>query len=608
MFKRIMLPTIFAVLAFGFWVSPNLSEISAGVALFLFGMLFLEEGFKAFTGGLLEKLLTKTTDRLWKALAFGTVTTTIMQSSSLVSVITISFLSAGLIGLTSGIGIVFGANIGTTTGAWLVAGLGLKVNIAAYAMPMLVFGVILVFQSSKTLKGVGYVLAGMGFLFLGIHHMKVGFDAFRDTLDLARFAMTGLAGLLVFSVIGVAATVIMQSSHATLVLIITALAAQQITYENALALAIGANVGTTITAIIGSLGSNYQGKQLAGAHLIFNAATGAIAIVFIGPFMAAVEGISAFVGIAATDYTLKLAVFHTLFNLVGIAVLTPFIKPLESVLTRVIRPPAEELVKPKYLNTAAIQFPETVIKAVTNETLHLYDNAMEIVAHGLSLHRDDIRSDRDLDGIIRESHRVMDFDLDDVYERKVKVLYGAILEFVSRAQSQLPAPFADNVYNLRRASTLIVQTVKEVKHLRKNLGLYLNSRNPHMRAEYDRIRYELASVMRKLSELRRSAAATTDSEADVLDLDEFKLSIDKLERAITANLDQMIRDGRITPTMGTSLIIDFGYARDAIWNLVSIGNLLYGSSDVQDKVAEELLALTEDDVEDIHRDDIAHAS
>ena len=249
MLRRILLPVIFAILAYGFWISPDLKDIAAGVAIFLFGMLFLEQGFKAFTGGTLENLLKRTTDKLWKSLSFGVITTTLMQSSSLVSVITISFLSAGLIGLAAGIGIIFGANLGTTTGAWLIAGFGLKVKISAFAMPMLVFGIILVFQSSKALKGAGYILAGLGFLFLGIHYMKEGFEAFKDTIDLSAYAIPGLRGLLIFALLGIIATVIMQSSHATLVLIITALAAGQITYENALALAIGANVGTTITAI-----------------------------------------------------------------------------------------------------------------------------------------------------------------------------------------------------------------------------------------------------------------------------------------------------------------------------------------------------------------------
>ncbi len=599
MLKRIILPTIIAILAFGFWISPDFNVIAAGVAIFLFGMLFLEEGFRAFTGGLLERLLNRTTDRFWKALSFGVVTTTVMQSSSLVSVISISFLSAGLIELISGIGIVFGANIGTTTGAWLIAGFGLKVKISAYAMPMLVFGIILVFQSSKTLKGFGYVLAGLGFLFLGIHHMKEGFEAFRDTLDLAQFAMTGLAGLAVFSLIGVAATVIMQSSHATLVLIITALAAEQISYANALTLAIGANVGTTITAIIAALGSNYQGKRLAGAHLIFNLVTGLIAIVFISQFIAAVEIISDALGIAPDDFTLKLAVFHTLFNTVGVAVMTPLAWRMEALLTRVIKQPGEDLVEPKYLNEAAIQFPETVLRAVTNETLHLYDNAFEIIAHGLNLHRHDILSERDLRTVVGESRKVMEFDLDDVYERKVKVLYGSILEFIGRAQSRLPSPFTENLYDLRNAGTQIVQTVKEVKHLRKNLSLHMNSNNVYIRREYDRMRVELAAVMRKLNEIRTAQ----EGEVGVLDLDEFKLSIDQSELIGTSELDRLIIERKITAIMGTSLMNDLAYARDSIWNLVKVGNALYGSTDVQDKVVEELLALTDEDLDEIRRED-----
>ncbi len=128
--------------------------------------------------------------------------------------------------------------------------------------------------------------------------MKEGFDAFKDQIDLTRFALSGLLGLFVYSLIGTAATVVMQSSHATMVLILTALAAGQISYENALALAIGANIGTTITAIIGSLGANFQGKRLALAHLIFNVATAAVALVFIAPLRDAVDWISAMVGIA----------------------------------------------------------------------------------------------------------------------------------------------------------------------------------------------------------------------------------------------------------------------------------------------------------------------
>lgn len=194
MTKNIFFPLALIILAYGFWSSPNFKEIAAGVAIFLFGMLSLEEGFKTFSGGVLDKILQHSTDKLYKSLAFGFISTSIMQSSSLVSVLTISFLGAGLLTLSQGIGVIFGANLGTTTGAWLVAAYGLKVDIAAYAMPMLVFGIVFIFQKNNSLKGIGYVLTGLGFLFLGISYMKDGFEAFKNTIDLSTYAVGGYKG------------------------------------------------------------------------------------------------------------------------------------------------------------------------------------------------------------------------------------------------------------------------------------------------------------------------------------------------------------------------------------------------------------------------------
>ena len=167
MLKNSILIIAILLLSYGFWISPDFKTIISGIAIFLFGMLSLQQGFRSFTGGVLAKVLRAITDSLAKRLCFGVISTMMMQSSSLLSVLVISFISAGLLDLASGIGIIFGANLGTTTGAWLVAGFGIKVNISAYAMPMLVFGVLLVLQKSKNLQGIGYILTGIGFLFLG---------------------------------------------------------------------------------------------------------------------------------------------------------------------------------------------------------------------------------------------------------------------------------------------------------------------------------------------------------------------------------------------------------------------------------------------------------
>jgi phosphate:Na+ symporter len=595
MLKKTLLPTILLILAYGFWVSPDFKEIAAGVSIFLFGMLFLEDGFKAFTGGMLEKLLQKTTNKTWKSLLFGMVSTSIMQSSSLVSVITISFISAGLVTLVAGIGIIFGANIGTTTGAWLVAAFGLKVKISAYAMPMLVFGIVLSFQKSKYLKGAGAVLAGLGFLFLGIHYMKEGFEAFKDSFDLASLAVAGYPGLFLFAAIGAAATVVMQSSHATLVLILTALAASQITYDNGLALAIGANVGTTITAIIGALSANVEGKRLAGAHLIFNVVTGVVAIAFISQFIWAVDVVSNYVGIAADNYTMKLAVFHTLFNLAGVLLMVPLIHRLSDFLVKSLPEKAKDLAEPLYLSDAAIEFPETVLSALKKEVWHLFDSAFEIMAHGINLHRTEILTSEDLKKTIDEDREVHEFDMDELYESKVKILYSAIVDFISNAQAHMSSDFSEEMFRLRKAAGEIVECVKHIKHLRKNTTKYMLSDNEHIRDEYNRLRYQIALTLKEIYRLRDEDEY--DHALAVLEMDELKAEIQSAHRELDVRITEVLRDDLITPGMATSLLNDFNYVDETSRNLLDTAQALMSSHvDLVAEAAQEVV-LDEDEIE-----------
>ena len=184
MIRKSFFFAVLIILGILLYLNPNFKTISAGVAILLFGMIMLEEGFRVFTKGPLQNILKRATNKLYKSITAGAFVTALIQSSSLVSVITISFISAGLISLGGGMGLIFGANIGTTATAWLVAGFGLKIKISALAMPMLVFGVVFSFQKKLTLKGIGNVLAGLGFFFLGIHYMKEGFDVFKDEATL----------------------------------------------------------------------------------------------------------------------------------------------------------------------------------------------------------------------------------------------------------------------------------------------------------------------------------------------------------------------------------------------------------------------------------------
>ncbi len=597
MIRRIILPTILAILAYGLWVSPDFKEIAAGVAIFLFGMLAMEEGFRAFTGGALETLLKRTTDRLWKSLAFGTVATTIMQSSSLVSVITISFLSAGLISLGAGIGIIFGANLGTTTGAWLVAGLGLKVKLSAYATPILVFGVILIFQRAKSLKGIGYVLAGIGFLFLGIHYMKEGFEAFKQGIDLSQYAMQGYGGLFLFVIIGIAATVVMQSSHATLVLVITALAAGQVTYENALALAIGSNIGTTITAILGSLSANIEGKRLAAAHLIFNVTTGLIAIVFIHQIIAVVDTLSDLFGIGSENYTLRLAVFHTVFNLVGIIVMTPFIGKMAAKLETLLKEPVAVFEKPKYLNDAAMDFGHAAIEAARKETVRLYDKALELIVHGVGMRRRDVFGDAPLDQLESLTNGGQFEDkLQERYEHSIKAIYGAILEFISRAQVNMKRTSAEQLFAIRNAGRLVVEAIKGVSHLQKNMKRYVASDNSDMCAAYEEIRTRITHVLREVDSARRS----DEDGLAILSLNQTRIAVKQEYVIANDKLDELVRGNRISAAEATSLINDNGYVYGVCKNLIVLGQILFAEQDQADRDAELSLSLDDDEINTVY--------
>jgi len=597
MLGRIYLVPLFVALGYGFWASSSFKDIAAGVALFLFGMLCMEQGFKAYNGGSLQRLLSACTDRLWKSLAFGIFATTAMQSSSLVSVITISFLSAELIGLREGIGIIFGANLGTTTGAWLIAGYGLKVNLAAYALPMLVFGVMMLMQTSKNLKGAGWVLMGMGFLFLGIDYMKTGFSSFSDQMDLTQYAMTGIAGLLVFTAVGIIATVVMQSSHATLTLIITALAAGQITYENALALSIGANVGTTITAVLGAIGANAAGKRLAAAHLIFNVATGITALVFIRFLLLAVDYLAGALGIAADDHTLKLALFHSLFNLLGIALMLPLIDRLVSRLEQLLKADRSTRDQPRYLSDASLSLPQVALQAVTKETRHLFSNAFTLIAHGVSLRRASITGTDDLQKLIEPAGKVIEMDLDEQYERMIKDIYSANIEFLSRAQAQSGHEYSAAYNALRLANMDVVAAIKAVKHLRKNLLVYMRSTNPYIRREYNTFRMRIGEVLRSLAMLRDSE----DSVVALLSLDRIRVEILGSENEAARVADTLIRDRLISSQMATSLINDGAYVREVIQRLLDMSEQLHRAGLPYGEAMHDELALRAEEIANIAR-------
>ena len=579
MFRKSLFYVFLLALAIVLIYNPNFKTIAAGVAILLFGMIMLEEGFRVFTKGPLQNLLKKATDKLYKSITVGAFVTALIQSSSLVSVITISFISAGLISLAGGMGLIFGANIGTTATAWLVAGFGLKIKISALAMPMLVFGIVFSFQKKASLKGIGNVLAGLGFFFLGVHYMKEGFDVFKEYIDLTQYAVPGFLGVIIYTGVGILITTILQSSSATLALILTALSAGQIDYENALALAIGANVGTTITAVLGSLSSNVAGKRLAGAHLIFNVITGLVALAFIYPLANLVNILSDAFGISSTDYTLKLALFHTIFNIIGVLLMIPFIKKLEKILLRFFKEKEEkDIQEPKYLNESVLEFPESAIWALRMESKYLFKKAIfKIVAHALNIHREDIKSEIKLKKIVKQSHEDMNTDVEELYYTKVKTIYGEILKYATTAQSRLKLSNRQNnqISEIIVANRKMVEIIRDVRELNKNVSQYLDSDNEHISKEYDKFRKKIAKVLRVIYLFRTQ----DEQEQYYSKLIVLKNEAKDAMRLGNDSINKLIRDGLITVEMASSLVNDNDNVNDTIKKLIQVAELLYGEKD-----------------------------
>jgi phosphate:Na+ symporter len=583
MFKRVFVPLLFLLFAW-FIVSNNDAKvIIAGIAIFLIGMHYMENGFKLLSGGALEDILEKFTNTTPKAIGAGFMVTAVVQSSSLVSVIIISFLSAELIGLTQAVGIVFGSNIGTTATAWLVSSFGLKIKIAQYALPMLIFGVIMQFSRENVYKGIGSVLIGLGFIFLGIAYMKDGFETLKEGLDLAEYAMQGYPGVFVYILFGAVATVVIQSSSATMAIIITALATGQIDYINALSLAIGANVGTTVTAALGAMASNKNGKRLAVAHFIFNIITGIIAVIFIYQLKTLVDMLAPLFSISEDNYAMKLALFHSVFNVIGVLAVAPFTKQLVRYLESIFVMKEEGRGQPKYLTNEVMQIPASALAAIRKETIHLYDKSLEAIVHAMNLHRSAIFSDIDIDKVIKRSRSPIKIDINQIYQDDLKNLYSAIIHYSSLSQSYMSQEDNNKIYELKLTARKIIEMVKDVRELQKNLNLFSKSHNTFILDEYNKLRIQLIKVLRVIQEVR-----DYEGEEDIMTRIEVqKEKLKENEKTLNENIDTMIRDNQINSKMASSLINDVGFTFSICKKLLSSATILWVKQDEIKELGDE---------------------
>ena len=570
--KKYLSYILLVLLCYLLYVNEDSKYIVAGVGIFIIGMHFMEDGFKLFSGGILERIIAKSTNTTSKSVFLGITATAILQSSSLVSIIVISFLSAKIISLAGALGVVFGSAVGTTATTWIVSTLGVKIDVAAFALPMIIFGVIFRFYEKKNIQGIGNILLGLGFIFLGIGYMKDGFEDLKQGIDLAQFSMDGYAGIIVYAIIGMIATIIIQSSSATMALTITALVTGQIIYINAMAIAVGANIGTATTAAMGAMVSNANSKRMAVGLFIFKGITAIITLALLYFIIDFVEYLSSNLGISSDDMAMKLAVFHTFFNLIGLIIFSFFIPRLVIFLKKLFVEEKDTYIsKPKYLDMQVIAVPSIALKATKKETIHLYDNASEVLSHAIMLHRHRYLGRTDISSVVKESTDIIELNIDDFYQTRIKSLYGDIIDYSTIFINELDGEKKNYLYELRIACRDIAEAVKNTKELQQNISRYLLSNNDYIKNEYNYIREAIAKTINTINEIKNSK-----DELDVLSKAELlKDYLKSLDVIATGRIDVLIREKRIDKKMATTLLNDSSHAYNVINKLISVAKVLW---------------------------------
>ena len=324
-------------------------RLIGSLALFLYGMKIMSEGLQKFAGDSLRRILTAMTTNRVTGVLTGVLITALIQSSSATTVMVVSFVNAGLLTLTQSIGVIMGANIGTTVTAWLISALGFKVDIAAFALPLLAFALPLFFSGKSSRKSIGEFVFGFAFLFMGLQSLKANAPDLGANPEMLAFVQNytdmGYFSIILFLFIGAILTMIVQASAATMAITLIMCANGWIDYHLGVALVLGENIGTTITANLAALTGNTQARRAALAHLVFNVFGVMWVLVLFYPFTNAVSWFVTHVmkvSDPAVAVSFKLAAFHTAFNISNTFIMIWFVSLIEKTVCTLIKPKVED--------------------------------------------------------------------------------------------------------------------------------------------------------------------------------------------------------------------------------------------------------------------------
>lgn len=473
----------------------------AGLGLFLFGMLYLESQIKASAGRAFKTWVHQTTSTTSKSLLTGLSATALFQSSSIVSLMALSLIGAQLINLESAIAMLFGSNIGTTVTAWIIGLIGFKMDIKLIAYVFIGIGGlggVMADEGSRWKSHFGG-LVGFGLIFLGLEGMKDSFSTFSVSFDITDYSPGSLYW---YALIGFGITAVIQSSSAAIAIIQSALFAQLIGIEAAAAFVVGANVGTTVTVILGSFGGTSDKKRTALAHLFFNLSTGVVALLALQPLVWLAVHI-----MPSADTVVQIALFHTIFNVVGVALWFPFIAILAQWLHRFFK--KEPVHVTKYLYKVPVDIPDVALDALKNEVTHLGKKIEEFALLAINIPPPKaLEKGASLKKLLDRYQENMELSYDKLYEH-IRHLEGKIFRYIAQlSRKNMEAGFEESINTIAQQTTYLATAAKAIKDMLYDIERLYNAQSSEEQEFLRNLRYQILNSV-QLFEQRRNGEDTT---------------------------------------------------------------------------------------------------
>ena len=547
---------------FDFW------KLIAGLGIFLYGMYQLEESVKALSGKAFRQIIRAYTNSPLRAITSGIFVTAILQSSSAVSLMVLAFIGAGVMSMQNAIGVIMGANIGTTFTAWIVAILGFKLKIESFALPLIGLGGvgIVFFNPNQKIAHLCRLLVGFGFLFLGLDYMKVSVEHFAQNFDLTQLPDLGLW---VYLLVGLVLTALVQSSSASIVIILTALNSQLITFEMAAALTIGAAIGTTVTVLLGAMGGIPAKKRVAASHLIFNLVTAIIAFIAMKWLILAV---SVFIDVSINS-VMGLALFLTMFKVMGVIVCFPFIGLLTTLLIRIY--PDKKTLLTVYLSSTPPEETDIAMTALRKEVHHLLQ---ECQLYNLNVLRIDDKLIFDEDPPFNK-HLKKKLTLEELYEN-IKLLHAEIFSYYSKVHThKLEVAEAKELERIIYASRNIMNSIKNFKGIKYDLDEFDGSDNEYINNQYKLFRKRLVELYHDISRILDLEA----QEAQYRKLLQTIVHVEESDKKFIRDTIKAVADNKIKEMeIASLLLVNRLFSQACRLQVFSIKDFMLNSEQIKD--------------------------